>query len=106
MRENIPNLDILTDDGGRTTIQQIITFEELFDHVKMGGIYLCEDTHTSYWGGHGGGFKNQNTFIEFTKNYIDKLNYHHHRITPVDNFTRTCLGITIYDSMVFFRESF
>jgi hypothetical protein len=54
--------------------QQIVTFEELFSHVKGDGIYLCEDLHTSYMLEYGGGLKRCGTFIEYSKNFIDYLN--------------------------------
>jgi cephalosporin hydroxylase len=49
VKRKIPKVDILIDDGGHFMKQQIITFEEMYDHVKEDGIYLCEDLHTSYW---------------------------------------------------------
>ena len=54
LRSLIPPVDVLIDDGGHTMKQQITTFEMLFDHVKANGIYICEDTHTSYWKHFGG----------------------------------------------------
>src|SRR6478736_6564315 len=45
LKSKIPKLDILIDDGGHTMLQQIVTFEELYNHIKDNGIYLCEDTH-------------------------------------------------------------
>jgi len=65
----IPNIDILLDDGGHTMKQQKNTFEVLFSHIKKNGIYLCEDTHTSYWKNFGGGYKNKDSFIEYSKKY-------------------------------------
>ena len=53
----IPKIDILIDDGGHTMEQQIVTFEELFDHINPDGVYLCEDMHTSYWEEYGGGLR-------------------------------------------------
>ena len=41
VKEQIPPIDILIDDGGHTMKQQIVSFEELFGHVKETGIYLC-----------------------------------------------------------------
>lgn len=44
-KEQIPFIDILIDDGGHKTDQQIVTFEEMFPYIRPGGIYLCEDLH-------------------------------------------------------------
>ena len=54
IKGQIPKIDILIDDGGHTMRQQIVTFEEMFSHIKHNGIYWCEDLHTSYWAGWGG----------------------------------------------------
>ena len=45
VKKSIPKIDILIDDGGHTMKQQIITFEELYPHVKEDGVYLIEDLH-------------------------------------------------------------
>ena len=52
-----PRVDILLDDGGHTMNQQIVTFRQMFPHIKDGGLYMCEDCHTSYWNNYGGGGK-------------------------------------------------
>ena len=100
--KDIPPIDILIDDGGHTMLQQIVSFEELFDHIKPDGLYLCEDVHTSYWKGYGGGHKRVGTFIEYSKNFIDKLNAYHSRqkSLPVSSFTRSVDSIHYYDSIV------
>src|SRR5690606_20965417 len=64
VKSQIPRFDILIDDGGHTMNQQIVSFEELYGHIKEDGIYMCEDLHTSYWKEYGGGYKNPNSFIE------------------------------------------
>ncbi len=98
----IPPIDILIDDGGHTMNQQIITYNELFDHVKENGIYLCEDLHTSYWLGYGGGHKRRGTFIEFSKNFIDYLNANHseQRSLRTNTFTNSVNSIHYYDSII------
>ena len=68
----IPKIDILIDDGGHTMDQQKTCLEEFFDHINDDGIYLCEDTHTSYWPEFGGGLNKKDSFIELTKTLIDK----------------------------------
>lgn len=42
-------LDAVLDDGGHTAQQQIVSFEVLYPELAADGVYLCEDTHTSYW---------------------------------------------------------
>ena len=102
VKESIPRIDILIDDGGHTMRQQIVSYEELFDHVKNDGVYLCEDVHTSYWLRWGGGYKRLNTFIEYSKNFIDSLNAFHsqQRALKVTSFTKSVDSIHYYDGIV------
>jgi cephalosporin hydroxylase len=102
LKTKIPKIDILIDDGGHTMEQQITTFEELFDHISNHGIYLCEDTHTSYWEGYGGGYQKPGTFIEYAKQLIDQLHIRHllDDKIPETNFTKTANSIHFYDSVV------
>jgi len=96
----IPPIDILIDDGGHTMKQQIITFNNLFDHVTENGIYICEDLHTSYWKYFGGGYKNKRSFIEFSKSLIDKLHAWHSKDIPIDNIAKSTHSLHFYDSML------
>ena len=103
LKEKIPRIDILIDDGGHTMKQQIITFEELFPHIDKNGVYLCEDLHTSYWPQWGGGYKKCDTFIEYSKNLIDSLNAWHSLETnklSVTEFTRSAHSLHYYDSIL------
>ncbi|MFT6285975.1 MAG: hypothetical protein ACJAYC_002451 [Halieaceae bacterium] len=104
LKDAIPRIDILIDDGGHTMAQQINTFEELFPAVAENGIYICEDTHTSYWSSFGGGYRKSGTFIEYIKDKIDELNAFHNteiseQLQPTP-FTRSAYAIHCYDSMV------
>ena len=103
LRNKIPRIDILIDDGGHRMRQQINTFEELYPAISKDGLYLCEDTHTSYWAGWGGGgYKKRGTFIEYSKNFIDYINAWHSQ-TPkfkVTDFTRSAKSLHFYDSIV------
>lgn len=105
IREEIGKVDILIDDGGHTMNQQIVTFEELFDLVDDNGIYLCEDTHTSYMKYYGGEYRG-NTFIEYTKSLIDGL---HKQYSETDELEKNIYAdnikfITYCDSMVFIEK--
>jgi hypothetical protein len=102
VKQEIGPVDIIIDDGGHKMKQQIISFEELFDIVKIDGLYLCEDLHTSYWLEYGGGHKRRGTFIEYSKNFIDALNAYHSRQSSlkVTEFTKTVGSLHYYDSVV------
>jgi hypothetical protein len=100
LKTQIPKVDILLDDGGHRMKQQIITFEELFDHIKDDGVYVCEDCHTSYYPSYGGGYLRKGTYIEYAKRLIDKLTAWHFTKLPADNFTKTVKSICFYNSMV------
>lgn len=100
LKNNIPPIDILVDDGGHTMKQQIITFDNLFDHVTENGIYLVEDLHTSYWKYFGGGYKKKRSFIEYSKNFIDKLHAWHTKDIEVDNVTKNTHSLHFYDSIL------
>lgn len=102
VKRSIPKIDILIDDGGHTMEQLKVSFEELFDHVSSDGVYLAEDLHTSYWKGYGGGYKERNSFIEYSKNFIDYLNAYHSRqkTLKVSEFTKSVDSLHYYDSIL------
>ncbi|KEO72991.1 class I SAM-dependent methyltransferase [Anditalea andensis] len=102
VKAQIPHVDILIDDGGHTMEQQIVTYEEMFDHVKDNGVYLAEDLHTSYWLKFGGGYQRKGTFIEYSKKFIDYLNAHHseQKTLKVNHFTNSVDSIHYYDSIL------
>jgi len=107
--KKLPPIDIIIDDGGHTMIQQKISFECLYPHLKEGGVYLVEDTHTSYWYQFHGGYKNKNSFIEFSKDLIDSLYDGHIESEPklrVDEITKNINSITFFDSVVVFEKLF
>jgi hypothetical protein len=102
VKEQMPPLDILIDDGGHMMNQQIVSYEELFPHIKEDGVYLCEDLHTSYFLDFGGGHKRRRSFIEYSKNFIDYLNAWHseQKSLRVNDFTKSVDSITYYDSVI------
>jgi hypothetical protein len=108
LKAQLPALDILLDDGGHTMSQQIVTFKHLFDKVKDDGLYMIEDTHTSYWREYHGGYKNRHSFIEFSKNIIDQIhawNIDNEKIAPIDEITRHTNSIAFYDSIVVIEKT-
>ena len=106
-KKEVPKIDIVLDDGGHTMVQQINTFEEIFGHISVNGIYMVEDVCTSYWDGFGGGYKNPNSFIEYSKDLIDVLNAWYSQnesinqvSEKVSELTRQTYSINYYNSVV------
>lgn len=68
--EQFSPFDLIVDDGDHFWMEQILTFNTLFPYVRSGGIYIVEDTTTSYWE-----YYNNNpiTAIEYFKTLVDEI---------------------------------
>lgn len=90
--------DVIIDDGGHSMRQQITAVEALFESLNEGGVYIVEDTHTSYWPPY---HDADQTFMEWVKHRVDDLNaYHHSREADLPIWTTSVSGIHLFDSMV------
>ncbi|MBZ5571214.1 MAG: class I SAM-dependent methyltransferase [Acidobacteriia bacterium] len=47
VKQEVPFLDIVIDDGGHKPHQQIVSLEEMLPHLRPGGVYICEDVQGS-----------------------------------------------------------
>lgn len=77
--------DMILDDGSHINSHVIITFEILFPSVKSNGVYIVEDSCTSYWNEFGGGELKIGSTIEYFKKYIDDVNFHGLRAWNTNN---------------------
>ena len=70
------SFDIIIDDGSHISSHVILTFETLWKYLNNNGLYIIEDTQTSYWNKLGGydepNIKRTTTFFS---NLTDGLNY-------------------------------
>ena len=94
-----PSLDIVLDDGGHTMIQQINSLIALFPVLTNGGLYLCEDTHTSYFPAHGGGVNTGITFLDAIKTMVDEMHAWYH--APLDSISGSYIANHLYSISVF-----
>lgn len=96
-------LDVVLDDGSHDSVDQIRTFETLYPLLAPGGIYLCEDTHTSYFAS----FREGNTFVEFAKRKVDELHswYLDDSVGISDAFALQTSAVLFYDSVVVFERA-
>ena len=110
--------DIVIDDGGHTARQQINTFNGVYASVANRGVYICEDTHTSYWPK----FQDAGpatTMIEHAKKLVDDMHAIYRQAEPLrfstpmadragdilaSRFAATTFGIHFYDSMIVFEK--
>jgi cephalosporin hydroxylase len=96
-------VDIVIDDGSHIASHQVASFRALFPVLQMGGIYICEDLHTSYWNDWEGGYKKPGTFIETAKDMVDHMHEWYWPInTPLNDLglKKTALAVAFYDSVV------
>lgn len=89
---------LIIDDGSHRSEDQITTFETMFPLMPDGGIYVIEDTQTSYWSELSPGRKTTDYFKERT----DRLNYKEIRGgREGDYFDEHIFSIHFYHNLIF-----
>jgi hypothetical protein len=110
--------DIVIDDGGHMTSQQIASFSALYpEALTDDGVYLVEDLHTNYWRS----FRDSRySFVDVAKDLVDRLHEpyfgheselffragHENQLSALD-VTRFCaetLAISFFDSVIVFEK--
>ncbi|MDA8092644.1 MAG: class I SAM-dependent methyltransferase [Betaproteobacteria bacterium] len=74
----IGRLDIVIDDGSHINEHVITSFDTLFPLLAEGGIYVIEDTQTSYWPEYGGSstrFDGPHTMLGRAKSLVESVNH-------------------------------
>lgn len=94
-------LDLVIDDGSHFSSEQKESLKLLWPYVAPGGLYICEDTHTSYtdrWTPSG-----ETSFVEHMMGWIHDLNENgkDHCGIPTDS---TIDSITFRKSLVILRK--
>ena len=72
VKAKIPRIDIIIDDGSHRAKDQKTTFEEMYYHLKMPGVYLIEDIELNYWKNKD--LNSPDNFMTHMKNKIDDIN--------------------------------
>jgi SAM-dependent methyltransferase len=95
--------DIIIDDGSHIMEHQVLTLQKTFPHLKEGGTYICEDTHTSYWPRWNGEYDKKGTFLDYTKYLSDIMNQQHFQQKMEPAVLKTfenLYSMSFYNSMV------
>lgn len=101
--DEMGGIDIVIDDGSHIASHQLASFRALFPKLANGGVYICEDLHTSYWDGWEGGFRRPGSFIEIGKTIVDHMHEWYAGIDTELNdmdLKKSVLAVAFYDSMV------
>ena len=104
--KEIGELDLIIDDGSHINEHVIETFKILFPKLKEGGIYVIEDTNTSYWPEYGGDSNNINnpaTSMNFFKKLTDCLNHKEFLIPGYqpNYFDENIVAMHFYHNIIF-----
>jgi SAM-dependent methyltransferase len=97
------DFDIIIDDGSHVMHHQIITLQQTFPHLREGGVYICEDTHTSYWPKWGGEFRKDSSFLSYSQTITDVVNQQHFQNRIDETVLKTfhnLYSVSFYNSMV------
>jgi cephalosporin hydroxylase len=103
--KEVPQIDIVIDDGSHRGPDQITTFESLFPFVSEGGIFLCEDTHTSWYPSHN---PYEQSFVKYAKDLIDVMHRGHQGESSYEqrhiDLCASIRSINFSDSIVVFEK--
>jgi hypothetical protein len=104
----IGKIDIIVDDGSHQNEHVLFSFQHLFPHLADGGIYVVEDTETSYWQEAGGNEVDRNdcsTSMGYFKSLVDGLNWEQFRGTYHPTyFDLNIKSIAFYHNLIFIRK--
>ena len=102
-------VDLVIDDGSHRCEHVQASFEFLFPHLSEGGLYVVEDTQTSYWpraGGDSENLSNPQATIPF---FLERVHGLHHREILSSAYTPTCwdetiAGLHFYPNLIFVEK--
>jgi len=105
----IGRLDIVIDDGSHRNEHVLESFRVLFPLLAPGGLYVVEDTQTSYWRRMGGDSIERNspkTSMGFLKSLADGLNHAEFEIDHEPSYTDVHVAaLHFYHNLVFVEKS-
>lgn len=100
--------DIVIDDGSHRPEHILQTFDVLFPLLADDGIYVVEDTQTSYWPEWGGAQdpEDPNTSMAMLKRLCDGLNHVEYVLEPYEpSYTdRHVVAVHFYHNLVFIQK--
>jgi hypothetical protein len=105
----VGQLDIVIDDGSHINEHVIASFRYLFPKLVPGGLYVIEDTQTSYWQAYGGSssdFDRKDTSMGFLKSVTDSINSMEFEIpgSSATEYDSQIVAMHFYHNIVFIEK--
>ena len=98
--------DIILDDGSHVARHQIASFNALFSHLKVGGLYIVEDVHTAYWPEfYDLALWRTRTFMKYIHRLIDDMHGWYHYRSKKTVAMKEISAIHIHDSIVVIEKN-
>lgn len=107
--KTIGKIDIIIDDGSHMNEHIIQTFNYLFPLLEQNGIYVVEDTQTSYWPEYNGdstNLENPKTMMNYFKSLTDCVNHEEFlntKYTP-SYFDKNITSIQFFHNLIFIKK--
>lgn len=100
--KKVGKVDIIIDDGGHTNLQQITTLSKCIPNIKDGGLFIVEDTMSSYLKAFGN--PSQFSFINFSKKIIDDINFNNKSLGHFNfSLNKYIHAVKFYEGMAVFE---
>lgn len=99
-------VDIVLDDGSHNMKDIVATISSIFPKLSLGGIYVIEDLHTSFWRRYDGGYHSKSNFFRFILEIVyDMHSTYHSCRSKHPSISNYCSSIHIHDSIAVFQKS-
>ena len=98
-------VDVVLDDGSHVGRHQQASFETLFPILPDDGLYIIEDTHTSYWTYWEGGYRKSGTAIEYCKALVDDMHHWYHNRPLSTPLAKEIGGLFFHDSLIVIEKA-
>ncbi len=104
--EMMGNIHVVIDDGSHQCAHQITSFLYLFPKLDTNGIYIIEDTESSYWEDHGGSqdLSDPKTTVNFFRDLVHGMNHVCIANYPVQDLNRMIKSITFYKNLIIIEK--
>lgn len=104
--EEMGGVDIILDDGSHQMAHIKASLMHLYPKLSLGGVYMVEDLHTSFWRGFGGGKNSKNNFFRFIDKLVNDMHvWYYQGKREMPSISMYCTGIHIHDSIVVLEKN-